>query len=84
MPRLRVEVTQSAERELLRLPPEARARLVEAIDDLAEGRRADVKKLRGTKATYRLRAGEYRGIYERVGEKAIFTRFAHRSRVYDP
>lgn len=83
MPPLRIELTTSPERELRKLPPDVRERFVLAIDDLASGGRADVKKLRGTRSTYRLRVGEHRGIFEKKGDLATFTRFAHRSSVYD-
>ncbi len=80
---MRIELTRSAERELRRLPADVRARFVEAIDALAKGSRVDVKKLKGTRSTYRLRVGEHRAIFERLAGVAVFTRFAHRSRVYD-
>lgn len=83
MPPLRIELTASAERELRKLPSDVRERFVAAIDGLASSGRDDVKKLRGTLSTYRLRVGEHRGIFEKKGDLAVFTRFAHRSSVYD-
>jgi len=80
---VRIELTASAAREFAKLPPATQSRFVEAIDALAAGGRADVKKLKGTRSTWRLRVGEYRGIFEKEADRAVFTRFAHRSKVYE-
>ena len=42
----------------------------------------DIHPLRGLKGMWRLRVGEFRGIYQREGSTIIFTQFAHRSSVY--
>ncbi|HLB68384.1 MAG TPA: type II toxin-antitoxin system RelE/ParE family toxin [Thermoplasmata archaeon] len=60
----------------------------QAFEALAEepsraGPGLDVKPLRGVKATWRLRVGDYRGIYEVEPGKVRFTRFGHRSNVYE-
>lgn len=78
----------SAEREFRRLPREIQRRFAKAFEALAEEpTRArpglDVKPLRGVKATWRLRVGDYRGIYEVELGKLRFTRFGHRSKVYE-
>ncbi len=78
----------SAEKEFRRLPREVQRRFANAFEALTEEpTRArpglDVKPLRGVKATWRLRVGDYRGIYEVEPGKVRFTRFGHRSNVYD-
>ena len=78
----------SAEREFRRLPREIQRRFASAFKSLAEEPtrprpRLDVKPLRGVKATWRLRVGDYRGIYEVEPGKVRFTRFGHRSNVYE-
>ena len=78
----------SAEREFRSLPREIQRRFAKAFEALAEEpTRArpglDVKPLRGVKATWRLRVGDYRGIYEVEPGKVRFTRFGHRSNVYE-
>ncbi len=77
----------SAEREFRRLPRELQRRFAEAFESLAEGPTRprpdlDVKPLRGVKDTWRLRVGDYLGIYEVEPGKIRFTRFGHRSNVY--
>ena len=83
-----IELKHSAQREFQRLPREAILRFAQAIDELAKGplrARAgvDIKKLHGTRSTWRLRVGDYRGIFESQKDRLVFTRFAHRSKVYD-
>jgi addiction module RelE/StbE family toxin len=78
----------SAEREFRRLPREVQRRFAEAFELLAEDpTRArpglDVRPLRGVKGAWRLRIGDYRGIYEIAPGNVRFTRFGHRSNVYD-
>ena len=70
----------SAERKYRRLPREIQGRFASAFKSLAEGPTRprpglDVKPLRGVKDTWRLRVGDYRGIYEVEPEKVRFTRF---------
>jgi mRNA-degrading endonuclease RelE of RelBE toxin-antitoxin system len=62
-----VEFARSAQRELERLEQQERHRVVEAIERLAAGdARSDVKRLRGQRvASYRLRVGELRVIFDR-------------------
>jgi mRNA-degrading endonuclease RelE of RelBE toxin-antitoxin system len=83
LPPAKVELTQSAEREFRKLSCETRGKFVEAIDALAAGKRADTQRLRGTRAIFRLRIGDHRGVYERKSGLLVFTRFAPRSTVYE-
>ena len=78
----------SAEKEFRRLPREIQKRFSRALGLLAEEPiRArsglDVKPLRGVKNMWRLRVGDDRGIYEVEPGKVKFTRFGHRSNVYE-
>lgn len=79
---------RSAQREFGRLPRDIQRRFAEAFEMLAEepARRRlhlDVRPLRGVKGAWRLRVGDYRGIYEVAPGKVTFTRFGHRSSIYD-
>ncbi len=61
----RVEISPAAERELRRLPSNIRGRLENAIYSLEiEPRPHGVRKLAGQEHTYRLRAGDYRIVYD--------------------
>lgn len=64
MAKYAVVVSQSAEKELLKLPVAAILRIWELIARLGEEPRpADCKKLKGFKNLYRVCAGDYRVIY---------------------
>jgi len=78
----------SAEREFRRLPRGIQRRFASTFESLAEEPTRprpglDVKPLRGVKDTWRLRVGDYRGIYEVEQGKVRFTRFGHRSNMYE-
>lgn len=54
-----------AQRALEKLERQARERLIEAIDSLAEDPRpAGCRKLRGKRDLYRIRVGAYRVVYQ--------------------
>ncbi len=78
---------RQAERDLSRLPREVQRRFAHALDELARDPRPrsglDVKPLRGLKGFWRLRVGDYRGIFQLEEDVARFTRFGHRSKIYD-
>jgi addiction module RelE/StbE family toxin len=82
-----VLLTESAGREFDRLKREVQARFAVAIDHLRENPTRprpglDIRPMKGLKGMWRLRVGEYRGIYQRDERTITFTRFAHRSQVY--
>ena len=65
MPVYRIEFKPSAARELESLPRDAQRRIARVIDGLATTPRpSTAKKLTGAADLYRLRAGDYRIIYQ--------------------
>ena len=80
----RVEVIRRARKQLSRLHPESRERIMEAIDALADTPRPrDSRKLQGREG-YRIRVGSYRALYRVDEEQREVTVFliAHRREVY--
>lgn len=83
-----VELTPAATRELKRLTKrdqELARQLVQAIVDLEEQPRPPgCKKLKGLKATFRIRHGDYRIIYDVQDERLsiLVIRLGHRREVY--
>ena len=62
--RYRIAIEPAAERELAKLPPAARQDVADAISALADDPRPPgVKKLTGSKSSYRIRIGDYRVLY---------------------
>ncbi len=80
-----VEFSPSAEREFRKLAREIQLSLRPRIDALADDPRpAGAKKLKGRDGLWRIRAGDYRIVYE-VGDQilvVLVVRVAHRREVY--
>ena len=81
----RVEFTTAAAKELRRLDPGIRRRILSGIAELEQDPRpAGCKKLAGESTAWRIRAGDYRILYEVVDNLLVVTvvRVAHRREVY--
>ena len=81
----RIQVTRSAEREILRLPVQLRNRILQSLDGLFKQPRPNgCKKLRDSENLWRMRIGAYRVIYSIQDEVRLVRveRAAHRSEVY--
>ena len=80
-----VEFAPSAEREFRKLAREIQLRLRPRIDALAaDPRAAGAKKLKGRDDLWRIRAGDYRIVYE-IRDRLLVVlviRIAHRREVY--
>ena len=77
---------RSAVKELKQLPKEIIARILRAVESLANDPfPAGVKKLVGSNHTYRIREGDYRVIYDVLSETLVIEviRVGHRKDVYD-
>jgi mRNA interferase RelE/StbE len=81
----RVELTRAAQRDLRRLDPQVRRRIVDALGQLESERPAgDIRKLAGTAAEWRLRVGEWRVRFTRDRDRRIVyvERILPRGRTY--
>ena len=81
----RVVVERSAEKDLRRLPLDARFRVADALLSLAKDPRpVGSRKLVGTKHDWRIRVGAYRVIYEIADSIRVVRvyRIRHRREVY--
>ena len=85
MPKYKVRITRSAEKQLARLPAEDQRRVAMAMVALgAEPRPHGVRKLAGVEAAYRIRVGQYRIIYE-IDDGAVLVlvlKIGNRKEVY--
>jgi mRNA interferase RelE/StbE len=80
-----VEILPAALRELDRLPPAVRQRLIQRLDALAlQPRPSGIKRVVGAPGVYRIRVGEYRAIYriDDPSRRVIVERVGHRKDVY--
>lgn len=81
-----IEWKRSAVKELKQLPKEIIVRILQAVESLANDPfPAGVKKLVGSKHTYRIREGDYRVIYDVLSNTLVIEiiRVGHRKDVYD-
>ncbi len=79
-----VEFSKSALKELKKLNPDVKLRITRVIHTLSNNpRKGDVRPMVGTKS-WRLRVGEYRVIYDIVGQKLtiLIIKVAHRRDIY--
>jgi mRNA interferase RelE/StbE len=68
----RITIKKSAIKELETVPKLFRLKIIEAIDNLAVNPRpSGVKKLEGSKNSYRVRVGHYRVVYEIIDRELI-------------
>ena len=73
-PRWQVIIERSVEKKLSRLPKDIRARIMTALDRLAENpRHPGVIKLQGYSELYRVRVGDWRLVYTIQDEQLIVT-----------
>lgn len=80
-----VEFTAAAAKEIRKLEPEIRRRILTALSGLEEDPRpAGARKLSGYADSWRVRVGDYRALYEVDGGLVVVTvfRVAHRRDVY--
>ncbi|RJF43831.1 type II toxin-antitoxin system RelE/ParE family toxin [Actinomyces sp. 2119] len=81
----RVELTAAAARQVRKIRRPARDRVLSAIEQLADNPRPDgARKLVGERTAWRIRAGDYRLIYDVVDSELLVSvvRTAHRREVY--
>lgn len=81
----RIEFTTAAAKELRKLDPGIRRRILSGIAELEQDPRpAGCKKLTGESTAWRIRVGDYRILYEVVDNLLVVTviRVAHRREVY--
>lgn len=82
----RVEFTSAAARQVRKLDPVVRRRLLVGVGKLAhDPRPANSKPLVGASGVWRIRIGEYRVIYTILDRELIVTvvRAGHRRDIYD-
>ena len=87
MANYKLALTESAEKELNRLPGSAVVRIMGRIEKLADDPRpSGCKKLKGGVNEWRIRIGDYRVIYaiEDNTKTVDVTRIAHRKEAYKP
>jgi len=81
--RYQVEFLPVALAQLRALPKDLRRLIGGKIDRLQDDLAADVKKLEGFKNKYRLRAGNYRDLFELEGATIVVYDVGNRKDIYE-
>jgi len=74
-----------AQRQVQRLPPTIRLRLIRVLRDLEQWPSVSgAKPLRGSRAgSFRKRTGDYRVVFHMVGQKLVIESVGHRKDIYE-
>ena len=77
-----IELKPKAEKDLKGLSASNRGRVVERLRRLEEDLGGDVKKLSNHTPEYRMRAGDYRVLFEVAENRIVVYRILHRGEAY--
>ncbi|MEM1010791.1 MAG: type II toxin-antitoxin system RelE/ParE family toxin [Planctomycetota bacterium] len=78
----RIKITPPALKDLGRLTPSVASRVVDKIEQLKEDLSGDVKRLKNHQPRYRLRVGDWRGLFDVEKDVVFVYRVLHRSSSY--
>ena len=79
----RVEFGDSVGTDLLAIPKRDAERILRKIQRLEVGFVGDIKRLQNADVAYRLRMGNYRVLFDVVGDRIIVQAIGHRKDVYE-
>lgn len=81
--RYQIEYGFTALNDLDSLPAKIRKQVLRKIERLKAGLRGDIKHLRRADVAYRLRAGDYRILFDVEGDTIVIRRIGDRKNIYD-
>jgi mRNA interferase RelE/StbE len=81
--RYQIEFMPSALEQIRALPKDARRLIGAKLDRAQQDLTGDVKKLKGFKNKYRLRAGNYRVLFELEGDVIVVYNVGDRKDIYE-
>lgn len=81
--RCRIEFVPTALAQLRKLPKEVRRLIGAKLDLVQQEGSGDIKKLKGFKNKYRLRAGDYRVLFELEGTCLVVYDLGTRKDIYE-
>ncbi|MEW6235594.1 MAG: type II toxin-antitoxin system RelE/ParE family toxin [Candidatus Omnitrophota bacterium] len=77
-----IQFKPKAVKDLKNLPATNQSRIFEKIEELRINLNGDVKRLTNFSVEYRLRVGDYRALFDVVGQTIIIYRIRHRGEAY--
>ncbi len=81
--RYRIAYGSTALADLDSLAEKLRTQVLRKIERLKSGLHGDIKRLRRADVAYRLRAGDYRILFDVEGDTIVIRRIGDRKNVYD-
>ena len=81
--RYRIEYTASAVDDLRSLPKREAEQILRKIQRLETGLQGNIKRLQNADVAFRLRMGDYRVLFDVVGDKIVIQSVGHRKNVYE-
>ncbi len=80
--RYAIELKPRAQKDLRSIGRQDRERVIERLRLLEDDLRGDVKRLSNFTPEYRMRAGDWRALFEVAGNRVVVYRILHRSEAY--
>ena len=77
-----VELKPTAIKDLKDIPKEERSKIIARLESLEDDMTGNVKRLTNFTPEYRMRAGNYRALFEVEGDRIIVYRIKHRKDIY--
>jgi mRNA interferase RelE/StbE len=78
-----IELKPRAVKDLRKIPKDQASRIADALEDLADGMKGDIKRLTNFTPEYRLRVGDYRVLFEiEDSSRIVVYRVRHRREAY--
>jgi mRNA interferase RelE/StbE len=81
--RYRIEYAASAVDDLRSLPKREAEQVLRKIQRLESGLHGNIKRLQNADVAFRLRMGDYRVLFDVVGDKIVIQSVGHRKDVYE-
>jgi len=79
----RIEYTASALEDLRSLPKREAEQILRKVLRLEQGLHGNIKRLQNADAGFRLRMGDYRILFDVVGDRILIQKVGNRKDVYD-
>ncbi len=83
VPRYQIDLAPSAWEDLDRLPCDDATRILKKIRRMENGLVGDIKRMQNSDFGYRLRAGNYRVLFDVVKQQIIVRKIGNRKDVYE-
>lgn len=80
--RYAIELKPRAQKDLRSIGRQDRERVIERLRLLENDLRGDVKRLSNFTPEYRMRAGDWRALFEVAGNRVVVYRILHRKEAY--